>query len=119
MVHETKFSLKISYSIHVYLAQLDGHQTCKPLMVSVLSFFFKDTSMLIFIQKCQIVVIYKILDCGHQCIYNLSTNYWKDIFNNYTATTHALPQVRGKIKWCVITSNINSSGHYFYLSISI
>ena len=26
MVHETKFSWKISYSTHVCLAQLDGHQ---------------------------------------------------------------------------------------------
>ena len=35
VVHETKFSLKISYSTHVCLAQLDRHQTCKPVMVSV------------------------------------------------------------------------------------
>ena len=27
VVHETKFSLKISYSTHVWLAQLDKHQT--------------------------------------------------------------------------------------------
>ena len=46
--------LKISYSTHAYLAQLDQHQTCKPVMVSVVSsnptggnFIFKDTSMLI------------------------------------------------------------------------
>ena len=37
VVHETKFSLKISYSIHAFLAQLDQHQTCKPVMVSVVS----------------------------------------------------------------------------------
>ena len=37
VVHETKFSLKISYSTHVCLAQLDQHQTCKPVMVSVVS----------------------------------------------------------------------------------
>ena len=30
VVHETKFSLKICYSTHVCLAQLVGHQTCKP-----------------------------------------------------------------------------------------
>ena len=37
VVHETKFSLKISYSTHACLAQLDQHQTCKPVMVSVVS----------------------------------------------------------------------------------
>ena len=35
VVHETKFSLKISYSTHICLAQLDRHQTYKPVMVSV------------------------------------------------------------------------------------
>ena len=33
VVHETKFSLKISYSAHAYLAQLHQHQTCKPAML--------------------------------------------------------------------------------------
>ena len=54
VVHKTKFSLKISYSTHACLAQLDQHQTCNPVMVSVVSsnptggnFFFLDTSMLI------------------------------------------------------------------------
>ena len=37
VVHETKFSLNISYSTHVCLAQLDQHQTCKVVMVSVVS----------------------------------------------------------------------------------
>ena len=37
LVHETKFSLKISYSTHACLAQLDQHQTCKPVRVSVVS----------------------------------------------------------------------------------
>ena len=37
VVHETKFSLKISYSTHACLAQLDQHQTCKPVRVSVVS----------------------------------------------------------------------------------
>ena len=37
VVHETKFSLKISYSTHAFLAQLDQHQICEPLMVSVVS----------------------------------------------------------------------------------
>ena len=37
VVHETKFSLKISYSTHACLAQLDQHQTYKPGMVSVVS----------------------------------------------------------------------------------
>ena len=35
VVHETKLSLKTSYSTHVCLAQLDQHQTCKPVMVSL------------------------------------------------------------------------------------
>ena len=51
MVHETKFNLKISYSKHACLVQFDQHQTCKPVMVRVVSSnptgFFKDTSMLI------------------------------------------------------------------------
>ena len=37
VAHETKFSLKISYSTHACLTQLDQHQTCKPMMVSVVS----------------------------------------------------------------------------------
>ena len=37
VVHKTKFILKISYSTHDCLAQLDQHQTCKPVMVSVVS----------------------------------------------------------------------------------
>ena len=48
VVHETKFSLKISYSTHACLAQLDQHQACKPVMVSVISSNpTGDTSMLI------------------------------------------------------------------------
>ena len=35
--HETKFSLKISYLTHACLAQLDQHQTCKLVMVTVVS----------------------------------------------------------------------------------
>ena len=34
VMHETKSSLKISYSTHACLAQLDKDQTCKPVMVS-------------------------------------------------------------------------------------
>ena len=37
VVHETKFSLKISYSTHACLAQLDQHETCKPVLDSVVS----------------------------------------------------------------------------------
>ena len=37
VVHETKLSLKISYSTHACLSQLDEHETCKPVMVSVVS----------------------------------------------------------------------------------
>ena len=54
VVHETKFSLKICYSSHACLAQLDRYQTCKPVMISVVNlspagdnFIFWDTSMLI------------------------------------------------------------------------
>ena len=44
VVHKTKFSLKISCSTHVCLAQLDWHQTCKPVMFSC---EFNSHSMLI------------------------------------------------------------------------
>ena len=74
VVHETKFSLKISYSTHVCLAQLDQHQTCKPVMVSVESSNFTGGNFIFwrhldfnFVQKwqkCQICVIYENLDCG-------------------------------------------------------
>ena len=37
VVHETKLSLKISYSTHACLKQLDQHQTSKPVTVSVVS----------------------------------------------------------------------------------
>ena len=37
VVHETQFLLKISYSTHACLAQLDQHQTCEPVMVNVVS----------------------------------------------------------------------------------
>ena len=37
VVHETKFSLKLTCSTHASLTQLDRHQTCKPVMVSVVS----------------------------------------------------------------------------------
>ena len=64
--------LKISYSTHVCLAQLDQHQTCKPVMVSVVSsnptggnFIFLrhlDGNFVQKWQKCQICVIYENLD---------------------------------------------------------
>ena len=73
VVHETKFGLKISYSTHAYLAQLDQHQTCNPVMVSVVSsnptggnFIFLRHLNANFVQKCQkcqICVIYKNLKC--------------------------------------------------------
>ena len=72
VVHETKFSLKISYSTHACLTQLDQHQTCKVVMVSVVSsnptgcnFIFLrhlDANFVRKWQKCQICVIYKNLD---------------------------------------------------------
>ena len=34
VVHEIKFSLKVSYATHACLVQLDRHQTCKPVMIS-------------------------------------------------------------------------------------
>ena len=72
VVHETKVSLKISYSTHVCLAHLGRHQTCTPVMVGVLSlsptagnFIFLRHLNANFVQKCQkcqICVIYKNLD---------------------------------------------------------
>ena len=75
VVHETKFSLKISYSRHACLAQLDQHQTCNPVMVSVVSsnptggnlIFLRplDANFVQKCQKCQICVIYKNLCTNH------------------------------------------------------
>ena len=65
VAHETKFSLKMSYSTHAYLAQLDQHQTHKPVVVSVMSSIPLEATLL-FVQKwqiCQICVIYEILEC--------------------------------------------------------
>ena len=73
LVHKTKFSLKISYSTHACLARLDQHQTCKPVMVTVVSsnptwgnFIFLRHLNANFVQKCQkcqICVIYENLEC--------------------------------------------------------
>ena len=73
VVHETKFSLKVSYSTHACLAQLDRHQTFKPMMVSIMisgptggNFFFLDTSMLILYKNdrnVRFVLYTKNLDC--------------------------------------------------------
>ena len=73
VVHGTKFSLKISYSTHVCLAHFMC-QTCKPVMVSVVSstptvgnFIFLGHLNVNFVQKwqkCQIFVIYKTLNRG-------------------------------------------------------
>ena len=69
VVHETKFSLKISYSTHDSLAHLDEHQICKPVIVSVVSlspiggnFIFLRHLNANFLQKCQTCVIYENLD---------------------------------------------------------
>ena len=90
VVHETKFSLKISYSTHVLLVQLDRHQTCKPVMVSC--HFYSHYRPLCFLKipwchfctkKCQICVICENLDGLHvkwirnkfyQCQYLLSVS---------------------------------------------
>ena len=72
VVHETKFSLKISYSTHFSLAQLDRHQNSKLVMVSVVSssptggnFIFVRHLNDNFVEKCQICVIYENLECLH------------------------------------------------------
>ena len=72
VVHETKFILQISYATHACLPQLDQHQTCKLVMVSVVSsnptggnFIFLrhlDTKFVQKRQKCQICVIYENFD---------------------------------------------------------
>ena len=63
----------ISYSTHACLDQLDRHQTCKPVVVSVVSssptggnFIFLRHLNANFVQKCQkcqICVIYENLEC--------------------------------------------------------
>ena len=63
-----KFSLKIFYSTHACLAQLDRHQTCKPVMVSVVkdNFIFLRHLNANLVKKCQkyqICVIYENLNC--------------------------------------------------------
>ena len=52
MVHETKFNLRISYSVHVKLVQLNRRQTSQPAMFSVVhsipsggNFIFAETFM--------------------------------------------------------------------------
>ena len=49
---ETKFSLKISFSTHACLAQLDRHQTCKPVMATGGNFIFLRHFNANFLQKC-------------------------------------------------------------------
>ena len=71
VAHETKFSLKISYSTHACLTELNQHQTYKPVMVRVASssptggnlFFLRqlDANFVQKWQKCQICVIYENL----------------------------------------------------------
>ena len=39
-MHEIKFNLRIPHSAHILLAQLDMHQTSKPVMVSIVSPFY-------------------------------------------------------------------------------
>ena len=83
MVHETKFSLKISYLTHACLVQLDQRQTCKPVMVSVVSsspteanFIFLrhlDANFAQKWKKCQICIIYENLVYLHQ---NSSEGIW-------------------------------------------
>ena len=72
VVHEKKFSLKISNWTHACLAQLDQPQTSKPMMVIVVSsnpiggnFIFLrhlDANFVQKWQKCQICVIYENLE---------------------------------------------------------
>ena len=72
-MQETKFSLKISYPTHVFLAQLDRHQTSKPVMVCCefnshwgQLYFLRhfDANFVQKCQKCQICVIYENLTCN-------------------------------------------------------
>ena len=86
MVHETKFSLKISYSTHVCLAQLDRHQTCEPVMVSCeFNYHWRqlyllrhlDANFVQTCQKCQICVIYENLDCLFGKMLLCHINKWR------------------------------------------
>ena len=79
VLYETKFSLKISYSTHACLAQLDQHQMCKPVMVSSVSssptegnFIFKDNSMLILLKNVRNVrfVLFTKTLCNDQVFPN-------------------------------------------------
>ena len=72
--HETNSFLKISYSTHVCLVQLERHKACKPVMVSVVSsnptggnFIFLRQLNANFVQKCQKCqncVIYENHECS-------------------------------------------------------
>ena len=85
VVHETKFSSKISYSTHVCLAQLDRHQNCKPMMVGVVSsnptggnFIFLrhlDANFIQKWQKCQICVFPKTSNANwpHRVLFHRAT----------------------------------------------
>ena len=74
MVHETKFSLRIFYSKHVWVAEWNRHLTSNPLMMlvlwvqfplgatSVLAKTFSKSLDVNFVQKCRICVVNENLE---------------------------------------------------------
>ena len=72
VVGETKFSLKISYSTHVCLAQLDRHQTCKPVMVSCE--FNSHWRQLYFLKTPQCSMLFKKTSNNRDILYGSNTS---------------------------------------------
>ena len=79
VVHETKFSLKISYSTHACLAQLDGIRLVIqwwsvlwvqiPLEATLFFLRHLDANFVQKCQKCQICVIYENLEWEWEIVY--------------------------------------------------
>ena len=79
-MHQTKFSLKISYLTHVWLAELDKHRISKPVIVGVVSLILTGGNLIVCCnfskipqcqfckkkpQKCQICIVCKNLNLCH------------------------------------------------------
>ena len=71
VIREAKFSLKI-YSINLWLAELDKHQTSKPVVITVMSpfpignnFIFAEDIDVKFVQKSQNCQIYVVCETFH------------------------------------------------------